>query len=249
VHAVLDAIAHRYNGDAFQRVIYTESHDEVANGQARVPEEIWHGNPTSWASKKRSTLGAALVMTAPGIPMIFQGQEFLEDRWFHDQDPIEWSRAETFSGILQLYRDLIRLRRNVDRKTGGLCGQHVNVYHVNEADKVIAYHRWDEGGPGDDVVVVANLANRSYPSYTVGLPRPGRWQVRLNTDWRGYDATFGNHPSYHTVANGGPKEGLPHSGNVGIGPYTAIILSQDKKITQRRTETTKSTEYQLFCSL
>ena len=30
-----------------------------------------------------STLGAALVFTAPGIPMIFQGQEFLEDGYFH----------------------------------------------------------------------------------------------------------------------------------------------------------------------
>ncbi len=45
--------------------------DEVANGKARVPEEIWHGNAASWYSKKRSTLGAALVFTAPGIPMIF----------------------------------------------------------------------------------------------------------------------------------------------------------------------------------
>ncbi len=44
VYAVRDALTHRYNGEAFQRVIYTESHDEVANGKARVPEEIWHGN-------------------------------------------------------------------------------------------------------------------------------------------------------------------------------------------------------------
>ena len=227
VYAVGDAIAYRYNEDAFQRVIYTESHDEVANGKARVPEEIWHGNATSWASKKRSTLGAALVMTAPGIPMIFQGQEFLEDCWFHDQDPIDWSRAETFRGILQLYQDLIGLRRNLDGRTRGLCGQHVNVHHVNDADKVIAYHRWDRGGSGDDVVVVANLANRSYPSYTIGFPRPGLWRVRLNSDWRGYDPTFGNHPSYHTVASGGPKDGLAHSGDIGIGPYTAVILSQE----------------------
>src|SRR5436190_9648899 len=78
LYAVRDALYHRYNGDAEQRVIYTESHDEVANGHARVPEEIWPGNAGSWFSRKRSTLGAALVFTAPGIPMIFQGQEFLE---------------------------------------------------------------------------------------------------------------------------------------------------------------------------
>ncbi len=58
--AVRAAIENRYNGDAFQRVIYTENHDEDANGHQRVPEEIWPGNAGSYFSKKRSTLGAAL---------------------------------------------------------------------------------------------------------------------------------------------------------------------------------------------
>ena len=41
--AVSRAIDHRYDLDVFRRIIYTESHDEVANGGARVPEEIWPG--------------------------------------------------------------------------------------------------------------------------------------------------------------------------------------------------------------
>ena len=36
MHTVAAALAYRYNDDAFQRVIYTESHDEVANGKARL---------------------------------------------------------------------------------------------------------------------------------------------------------------------------------------------------------------------
>ena len=40
MRCVADAIATRYNDDAFQRIIYSESHDEVANGKARVPYEI-----------------------------------------------------------------------------------------------------------------------------------------------------------------------------------------------------------------
>jgi 1,4-alpha-glucan branching enzyme len=75
---VAHALAHHYNGDPFERVIYTESHDEVANGKARIPHEIAPGDPAHWAAQKRSTLGAALVLTAPGIPMLFQGQEFLQ---------------------------------------------------------------------------------------------------------------------------------------------------------------------------
>jgi 1,4-alpha-glucan branching enzyme len=64
MYAVRAAIEARYGDDAYTRVIYTESHDEVANGHARLPEEIWGGNAGSWASRKRSTLGAALVFTA-----------------------------------------------------------------------------------------------------------------------------------------------------------------------------------------
>ena len=53
VGAVREAIEHRYDPDAFKRIIYTESHDETANGRARVPEEIWPGKADSWFSRKR----------------------------------------------------------------------------------------------------------------------------------------------------------------------------------------------------
>jgi 1,4-alpha-glucan branching enzyme len=226
MRAVRDAILGRYNGDALQRVVYTESHDEVANGRARVPSDIWPGNAGSWYSRKRSTLGAALVFTAPGIPMIFQGQELLEDEWFRDTDPIDWSKKERFAGIFRLYRDLVRLRRNWWDDTRGLRGQKVDVFHVNDADKVIAFHRWDRGGPGDDVVVVLNFADRAYDSYTIGLPCGGAWQVRFNSDWRGYSEDFGDHPGYDTRADPDERDGLPFSGDVGVGPYAALILTQ-----------------------
>jgi len=47
-----------------------------------------------------------------------------------------------------------------------------------------------------------------------------------NSDWNGYSPDFGNHLSYDTTATQPGTDGMPYSGNVGIGPYTAIILSQ-----------------------
>jgi 1,4-alpha-glucan branching enzyme len=38
---VAHAIGHYYNGDDFRRVIYTESHDEVANGKAQPSLFHW----------------------------------------------------------------------------------------------------------------------------------------------------------------------------------------------------------------
>ena len=105
--------------------------------------------------------------------------------------------------LSDVYQDLIRLRRNSDGRSRGLAGHHVNVFHANDRDKVIAFHRWDRGGPGDDVVVVLNLANRAYDSYTIGFPRGGAWRVRFNSDWSGYSPDFGNRLGYDTVADPG----------------------------------------------
>ena len=99
-----NAITHNCSADSFQRVIYSESHNEVANGRGRVPEEITPGDAGSWFAQKQSTLAATLVMTSPGVPMIFQGQEVLEDEFFRDDDPVDWTRAEKFSGIHLMYR-------------------------------------------------------------------------------------------------------------------------------------------------
>lgn len=227
MYALRDALCHGYNNRAQERVIYTESHDEVANGKSRVPEEIWPRNSASWYSKKRSTLGAALVFTAPGIPMIFQGQEFLESGHFADTVPLDWKKLVTFSGINRLYRDLIRLRRNWFNNTRGLRGENINVYHINNSDKVLAYHRWQNGGPGDDVIIIANFANRSYDRYFVGMPRAGKWSVLFNSDYHGYSEDFSNHSSFDCFANPGNKDSMPFVAEIGLGPYSALILSQN----------------------
>jgi 1,4-alpha-glucan branching enzyme len=224
--AVRDAITHAFNGQATQRLIYTESHDEVANGQQRLPEAIWPGNAASWAAKKRSTLAAAITFTAPGIPMLFEGQEFLEDGSFAAERPLDWNKASTHGGITQLYRDLAHLRRNWNDNTRGLRGDHVNVFHVNETNKVIAYHRWADGGPGDDVVVVANFSGTWFPDYRTGMPRGGHWRVRFNSDWNGYSSDFGNTATLDADANGGGQDGLGQSASFQLGPYSAVIFSQ-----------------------
>ena len=213
--------------DAFKRVIYTESHDENANGGSRVPEEVWPGYAHSWASKKRATLGSALVLTAPGIPMLFQGQELVEGSWFSDEGGVDWGLRHRHAGLLQLHRDLISLRRNVVDVSRGLRGPNIVVHHLNEQDRVLAYHRWLEGGPRDDVIVLANFSATPLPDYRVGVPRAGRWRVRFNSDWDGYDPEFETVESVDADASAESRDGLSHSLAVGLGPYSVVILSQD----------------------
>lgn len=231
--AIKGAIENRYAGRASARVIYTESHDEVANGKQRIPEMIWPGNAGSTPSKQRSTLGAALVFTAPGIPMLFQGQEFLESGYFRDDVPLDWSKTTKFAGIVALYRDLIALRKNATGTTRGLQGNNVNVFHTNNQNKVIAFHRWSQGGPGDDVIVILNFSNRAFTQYDIGLPRSGTWKVRFNSASKRYDAAFDGTAANDVTAQTGNRDGLGFHGAVGVGAYSAVILSQSSRTTAR----------------
>jgi 1,4-alpha-glucan branching enzyme len=234
IQQLADSISRVSGTSAFKSVLYSENHDQddpAHNGNTggRIPDRIYPGFSDSWASKKRSTLAAAVVMTTPGIPMIFEGQEFLEWSPFPDYSapqPIDWGLRNQFSGIRNLYRDLIHLRRNWFNNTRGLQGANTHLLPVFP-DNMLVYHRYDLGGEGDDVVVVCNFANQSYSSYAVGLPRDGMWRVRFNSDSSSYDAYFGNWNSFDTLADGPPLNGMNFSGNISIGPYTCIVLSQD----------------------
>jgi 1,4-alpha-glucan branching enzyme len=143
-----------------------------------------------------STLAAAMVFTAPGIPMLFQGQEFLEDGWFRDTVPVDWDQRDEFHGIVRLYRDLIRLRLNRDGFTRGLCGQFTQVCHLHEE------------------------------SYVIGFPAEGTWKLRFNSDWQGYSDDFQGNPSTNVVAEPDVYDGFPFQAALSIGPYSVLIFSQ-----------------------
>jgi 1,4-alpha-glucan branching enzyme len=218
--AICSELTRRYNNDAFQRVIFTDSHDSAANGSARLNEVIAPGKADALFARRQSLLAAVLLLTAPGIPMIFQGQEFMQDGAFNDWEALDWARAERHTGIVEAYRHLIALRRNLHGVSAGLAGRDINLMHVDENNKVIAYHRWNSGGARDDVIVVINFGNRMHENYMMSLPRNGTWKVRFNSTWKGYSKDFqGVTVPDVVVDNGGGSLVLP--------PSSAIILSQD----------------------
>jgi 1,4-alpha-glucan branching enzyme len=59
------------------------------------------------------------------------------------------------------------------------------------------------------------------------VPRAGRWRVRFNSDWDGYDVEFETVESVDANATKEPRDGLKYMIEVGLGPYSVVILSQD----------------------
>ena len=70
------------------------------------------------------------------------------DFGFKAPTPMDFGRATNpqFQGIVHMYRDLIALRRNLSDETRGLTGQNLNVFHLDDSNKTLAYHRWENGG-------------------------------------------------------------------------------------------------------
>lgn len=220
MYGIAGQLTKRFNGDAFHRVIYVDSHDSAANGSARLAEVIAGGDVDSPFARGQTLIAAVILFTTPGIPMLLQGQEFMQDGGFTDWQGLEWERAKKYSGIVQAFKHLIALRKDEHNVTAGLSGHDVDILNTDDTNKVLAYHRWASGGPKDDTVVIINFGDRTHKDYILNFPRDGQWKVRFNSAWHGYAPDFKQTEVADVlVENGQGKMILPAS--------SAVILSQD----------------------
>ena len=193
-------LGHTYRGDAFDKVIYGDSHDTAANGSSRLNEIVDPGNGDDAFARHQTLLASAVALTAPGIPMLLQGQEFMQEGAFNEWQMLDWDKATQFDGIVLAHQHLIDLRLNKHGNTQGLLGQSTQLFHRDDTNNVIGFHRWDKGGPLDDTLVIINFDKNRLKDYEINLPSAGEWRIRFNSSWRGYNPDFYETPieSLHT---------------------------------------------------
>ena len=84
---------------AWQTIPCVENHDIVKLGeQPRVPALADGSNARSWYARSRTRAAMALLLTAPGIPQMFMGQEFLEDKQW-GADPTDTAHLIWWGGL------------------------------------------------------------------------------------------------------------------------------------------------------
>ncbi len=211
----------QYNGNAFEKIIFSDSHDTAANGSVRLNQAAGNNNAADLFARERTLLAEAITLTSPGIPMLLQGQEFMQQGAFNDWRELEWKKAEKYSGIVLAHRHLIDLRLNRYGNTAGLLGQSTTIFHQDETNAVIAYHRWNRGGAGDDTIVIANFSNTPYDSYEMQFPIPGKWAVRFNSSWKGYSPDFHEKTVDHIQTDKRGRASVP------LAAYVALVFSQE----------------------
>jgi 1,4-alpha-glucan branching enzyme len=216
-----------------------EDHDLVLDmpnhhTEPRIAELADGSNHRSWYACSRARVATGLLLTAPGVPMMFMGQEFLEDKlWsdnFHRTDRMIWwdglDGADPHMGDFhRCVRDLTWLRR----RHPALRAEPVNVYRTDEDARVLAFHRWVPGA-GRDVVVVASLSEFTVfdHEYALGFPISGVWHEVLNTDlYQVFPNPDVRGNAGQITADGPALDGLPTSSRLTLPANTLLVFARD----------------------
>ncbi len=216
---------------AWRVVTCLENHDIVKQGGSpRIPALADPSNTRSWYARSRSRIAMGILMAARGIPMLFMGQEFLQDKQWDDAVQlfpnllIDWSGLATTQAMqdyLQFTQDLIGLRR----AHAALRGEQLRVSTADSISRVMAIHRWIDG-VGEDALFVFNLQEFNRFGYRIGFPSSSQWREVFNSDF--YDQmpnqnTSGNGGSI--VANGQPWDDMPTSAEITIPANGFVVFS------------------------
>ncbi len=211
----------------FARLLFTETHDTVGNGGARLPSKVDAADPESFAARRRSMLGAALLLTSPGTPMLFMGQEALATGTFSSPPRPLAEPTSAGTRVRAFYKDMIALRTNAAGGAGALSEPGVQILHRNDAAKVLVFQRTSgAGGGAQDAIVFVNLRNRAYTRYDVGVAAGGTYRVRVTSDRQRYGADFAEAPATTVTALAQPYDGRAFTLPVALGAYGVVVLTR-----------------------
>jgi 1,4-alpha-glucan branching enzyme len=210
-----------------------ENHDIVYAGrEPRIARLGDPGDPRSWYGRSRARVATAISLTAPGIPMLFMGQEFLEDKqWsdnfeFHGGLLLHWAGLERADRQMHDHLRFTCALANLRRTCAALRGQGFRIIHAHDRNRVLAFQRWVEG-EGHDVLVAVHLSNFNRFGYRIGFPGGGEWREVFNSD------VYENWVNPAAVGNGGridaepqPLHGLSHSAALVLPANSVLVFAR-----------------------
>jgi len=163
---------------ADQVVNYTASHDEVRP----VHEILYYARPHirkpdgyEWleVALDKSLVGLIALFSAPGVPMLYAGQEFGEDTpRTVDFLPIDWPKLE--KPLHRRHWEIVRRLVHARRASAALRSPHIDFLPDDFAStNLVRYRRWDDAG---NVALVALNFGGEARQTSLDFPRPGLWR-------------------------------------------------------------------------
>ncbi len=199
------------------------SHDEVVHGKgsllARMPGDAWQ----QFANLR---LYYTFMYAHPGKKLLFMGGEFAQGReWAYDAE-LDWDLLDDpqHAGVQTLVRDLNQLYRSTPALYEKDCDSSGFEWIdcTDNENGVVAFIRHGKAVE-DLVVVVCNFTPVVHYNYRIGVPAPGRYVERLNSDSTAYGGSgVGN--LGEVMAESIPSHGRPDSMNLTLSPLATMIF-------------------------
>lgn len=169
IEEVLDAKRQGFPEGVIKVINYSTNHDHH-----HLIAELGERGIFGAEAFKRVKLGAVLLMTVVGVPLIWMGEEFGQNKHKTTEEPsfLEWSllKNDLNRDLFEYYKALIALRT----QTSALQAGNIEFFYENPKHKVFAYVRSDDRG--SQVVVVANFSNQYLAGYRIpDFPTNGTW--------------------------------------------------------------------------
>jgi 1,4-alpha-glucan branching enzyme len=203
------------------------SHDEVVHGKGSLLDRM-PGQGDEKFANLRAYYG--FMWGHPGKKLLFMGGEFAQGVEWNHNTSLDWHLLEhpQHAGMQRLVRDLNRLYRETaalyrfDSKPQGFEWVEEN----NADESIFAWLRKGEAGE-TTVLVVSNFTPVARSGYRIGVPEPGRWEERLNTNAEVYggdgSGNMGGVDSDEVAATG-----RPHSLTITVPPLTTLFFELQK---------------------
>ena len=197
------------------------SHDEVVHLKGALLNKM----PGTEQQKFANLRALYSYMWAhPGKKLLFMGGEFGQWSEWNETESLDWHLLENrfHAGVQTLVRDLNRVYESnsalweVDSDPAGF--QWVDA--DNAAENIVSFIRRSPA-TGKELVCVGNFAPVKREEHRLGLPRPGEYQLIINSDAESYGGG-GTDVAQTFLAEETPHHGQNYSAKVTLPPLSTL---------------------------
>jgi 1,4-alpha-glucan branching enzyme len=199
------------------------SHHDVAIGRGsllhKMPGDRW---------QRFATLRAfyGFMFAHPGKKLLFMGGEFAQEREWNSDISLDWHLIgdPLHAGVQRLVRDLNALYRATPALHELDCEPEGFAWiDCNDSDQsVVSFLRQAADGKGT-IAAVSHFTPVARRGYRIGVPYPGVWVERVNTDAEAYGGSNAGSGGQIT-AEPWPMHGRPYSIVVTLPPLSTVIF-------------------------
>ncbi|GMV45298.1 MAG: hypothetical protein AMXMBFR66_06960 [Pseudomonadota bacterium] len=162
----------------------------------------------------------------PGKKLLFMGGEFAQEREWNHEHSLDWHLLEQpeHAGVQRLVRDLNALYRT----TPALHEQDFDaagfewIDHDDARRSLLSFVR--RARDGALVLVVCNFAPVVHHGLRLGVPAPGRWVERINTDSVHYGGSNVGQPFGVAASEPLASHGRAQSIALTVPPLATVFL-------------------------